>query len=104
MIEIQPICNNTFLLYGDRPKAKNLEDLMAFNRRIVELGSETGKPVVATCDAHFIDPEEEVFRRVLLASKEFEDADRELPLYFRTTEEKLEEFAYLGEEMPYEVA
>jgi DNA polymerase-3 subunit alpha (Gram-positive type) len=102
-LEIQPICNNTFLLYGDRPKAKNLEDLMAFNRRIVELGSETGKPVVATCDAHFIDPEEEVFRRVLLASKEFEDADRELPLYFRTTEEMLEEFAYLGEETAYEV-
>ncbi len=101
-LEIQPICNNNFMLYGDRPRAGNIDDLKDFNRRIVELGRETGKPVVATCDAHFIEPEEEIFRRILLFSKGFEDADRELPLYFRTTEEMLEEFGYLGEETAYE--
>ncbi len=102
-LEIQPICNNAFMMYGDRAKAKNTEDLKAFNRRIIELGKELGKPVVATCDAHFLDPEEEVFRRILLTSKEFDDADRELPIYFRTTEEMLEEFSYLGEDTAYEV-
>lgn len=102
-LEIQPICNNTFMLYGDRPKAKSIEDLKNFNRRIVELGKELGKPVVATCDAHFLEPEQEVFRHILLASKGFDDADRELPLYFRTTQEMLEEFSYLGEETAREV-
>ena len=102
-LEIQPLCNNTFMMYGDRAKARNPEDLKAFNRRIIELGEELGKPVVATCDAHFLDPEEEVFRHILLTSKEFEDADRELPIYFRTTEEMLEEFLYLGKEKAYEV-
>jgi DNA polymerase III subunit alpha, Gram-positive type len=102
-LEIQPICNNNFMLYGDRPKAKNPDDLQAFNRRIVELGQETCLPVVASCDAHFIEPEEEIFRRILLISKGFEDADRDLPLYYRTTEEMLDEFSYLGEETAYEV-
>ncbi len=102
-LEIQPLCNNFFMLDGERPKARNIDDLKAFNRRIIELGRETGKPVVATCDAHFLDPEEEIFRHILLTSKEFDDADRELPLYFRTTEEMLDEFTYLGEETAYEV-
>jgi DNA polymerase-3 subunit alpha (Gram-positive type) len=102
-LEIQPLCNNNFMLFGDRPKAKSIDDLKAFNSRVIELGRETGKPVVATCDAHFIEPEEEIFRRILLFAKGFEDADRELPLYFRTTEEMLEEFSYLGDETAYEV-
>ena len=102
-LEIQPICNNNFMLFGDRPKAKNSDDLQDFNRRIITLGRETGKPVVATCDAHFIEPEEEIFRRILLFSKGFEDANRPLPLFFRTTEEMLDEFSYLGEETAYEV-
>ncbi len=102
-LEIQPLCNNAFMLDSERPKAKSIEDLKAFNRRIIELGKETGKPVVATCDAHFLDPEEEVFRHILLTAKEFDDADRELPLYFRTTEEMLDAFSYLGEDTAYEV-
>ncbi|NLA85704.1 MAG: PHP domain-containing protein, partial [Clostridiales bacterium] len=102
-LEIQPICNNTFMLYGDRPKAKTIGDLQDFNRRIVALGRETGLPVVATCDAHFTEPEDEIFRRILLTSKGFEDAGRELPLYFRTTEEMLCEFDYLGEDTAFEV-
>jgi DNA polymerase-3 subunit alpha (Gram-positive type) len=102
-LEIQPLCNNTFMLHGERPKARSMEDLKNFNRRMVELGREVDRPVVATTDTHFLDPEHEVFRRVLLHAKEFSDADRELPLYFRTTEEMLEEFSYLGEETAYEV-
>jgi DNA polymerase-3 subunit alpha (Gram-positive type) len=102
-LEIQPLCNNAFMLYGEKPKARSLDDLRDFNRRVVELGREIGRPVAATCDAHFIDPEQEVFRHILLNSKGFEDANRELPLYFRTTEEMLDEFSYLGEETAYEV-
>ncbi|MCQ2451817.1 MAG: PolC-type DNA polymerase III [Oscillospiraceae bacterium] len=102
-LEIQPICNNRFMLRGENPKAANEEELRDMNRRVVELGQELGKPVVATCDVHFLDPEDEVFRHVLLAAKEFSDADEELPIYFRTTDEMLEEFAYLGEEKAYEV-
>jgi DNA polymerase III subunit alpha, Gram-positive type len=102
-LEIQPICNNNFMLYGDRPKANNTDDLKDYNRRIVALGQELNIPVAATCDTHFLDPEEEIFRRILLISKGYEDAERELPLYFRTTEEMLDEFSYLGEQKAYEV-
>ncbi len=102
-LEIQPIANNSFMLFGDRPKAKSTEELKDFNRRIVALGKEVGKPVVATTDAHFLEPEDEIYRRILLHSKGFEDADRDLPLYFRTTEEMLDEFAYLGPETAYQV-
>ena len=102
-LEIQPICNNSFMMYGERPKATSVEDLQDFNRRVVELGRELGKPVVATCDVHFMDPHEEVYRHILLFSKGFEDADRELPLYFRSTDEMLEEFSYLGETTAHEV-
>jgi len=102
-LEIQPLCNNAFMLYGDRPKAHSMEDLKNLNRRVVELGRELGKPVVATTDAHFLDPEHEIFRRILLHAKGFSDSDRDLPLYFRTTDEMLEEFSYLGRETAYEV-
>ncbi|HWP79874.1 MAG TPA: PolC-type DNA polymerase III [Candidatus Acidoferrum sp.] len=100
-LEIQPICNNRFLV--EQGRAEDDEELRGLNRRIVACGERTGKPVVATCDAHFLDPHEEQYRRILLAGQGYADADRPLPLYFRTTEEMLEEFAYLGEEKAREV-
>ncbi len=102
-LEIQPLCNNVFMLRGDKPRAGSEEDLRSFNRRVVELARELDKPVVATGDVHFLDPEDEIFRHVLLCAKEFEDADKPLPIYFRTTEEMLEEFAYLGPDTAREV-
>ncbi|MBQ2231072.1 MAG: PolC-type DNA polymerase III [Oscillospiraceae bacterium] len=96
-LEIQPICNNAFMLRGEKPKAKNEEELRDLNRRIVELGDELGKMTVATGDVHFLDPEDEIFRHILLTAKEFEDADKPLPIYFRTTDEMLEEFSYFGD-------
>lgn len=72
------------------------EELREFNRVIVRLGEELGKPVCATGDVHFLEPEDEVYRHIILASKKFRDANASLPIYFKTTEEMLEEFAYLG--------
>ena len=95
-LEIQPLCNNRFLIAEGR--AKDDEQLRDFNRRVLALGRKLGKPVVATGDVHFLEPEDEIFRHILLASKKFSDADRELPLYFKTTSEMLEEFSYLGAE------
>ena len=100
-LEIQPISNNRFLISEE--KAKDDEDLRNLNRKIVALGEKYNKPVVATCDAHFLNKEDEVYRQILLAGQKFKDFDRDIELYYRTTEEMLEEFSYLGEEKAYEV-
>ena len=102
-LEIQPLGNNAFMVESDRYSVQSMKELEDFNRRIVQLGEQFKKPVVATCDVHFLDPEDEVYRRIIMAGKGFKDADNQAPLYLRTTEEMLSEFAYLGEEKAYEV-
>ena len=103
-LEIQPLGNNEFMIESERvPSINSMEDIRNINRRIVELGEEYGKPVVATCDVHFLDPEDEVYRRIIMAGKGFEDADNQAPLYLRTTEEMLAEFEYLGSDKAEEV-
>ena len=95
--EIQPVGNNRFMIARDRtPAVASEEDLRNINREIVTLGEKFGKPVVATCDVHFLDPGNEVYRRIIMAGKGFDDADNQAPLFLRTTDEMLEEFAYLG--------
>ena len=102
-LEIQPLDNNRFMLDSDKYEAQTDEDLREYNRKIVRLGEELGKMVVATGDVHFLNPEDEVFRHILLATKGFDDADKKMPLYFRTTDEMLKEFSYLGQEKAYEI-
>ena len=106
-LEVQPISNNRFMLdvkkEGEEPVARDDEELRQFNKDIVALGEKLGKKVVATGDVHFLHPEDEIFRHILLAYKGFDDYDHENPLYFRTTNEMLDEFSYLGEEKAREV-
>ena len=101
-LEIQPLCNNAFMLRPDKhtgkPMVDSVEELKEFNRTILALGKEVDRPVCATGDVHFMDPQDEIYRHILLDSKGFDDCDEPLPIYFKTTEEMLEEFAYLGEE------
>ncbi len=103
-LEIQPEGNNRFMILSPKhPDIQSVEDIRNINRRIVKLGEQLHKPVVATCDVHFLDPEDEVYRRIIMAGKGFEDADEQAPLYLHTTEEMLEEFAYLGADKAREI-
>ena len=107
--EIQPIGNNAFMLRKDPnkedmfPTVQTEEDLININKKIVELGEKNNKLVVATCDSHFLNPEDEVYRRIIQSVQGFADAEHQAPLYFRTTEEMLNEFTYLGPEKAKEV-
>ena len=100
-LEIQPIVNNRFLIAEG--KAKDDEDLRRLNRRVVALGDRLGIPVCATCDAHFTNPEDDIYRQILQAGMKYSDYDHDSGLYYRTTKEMLEEFAYLGEDKAFEV-
>ncbi|MBQ4284197.1 MAG: PolC-type DNA polymerase III, partial [Lachnospira sp.] len=102
-LEIQPIGNNHFMIEKEDYYVKDEEDLRDLNRRIVALGEKFKKPVVATCDVHFLNPEDEVYRRIIMAGKGFDDADNQAPLYLHTTEEMLHEFDYLGEDKAFEI-
>ena len=100
-LEIQPLINNRFMITNGM--VKDEEGLRDYNRKIVALGETLGKPVVATCDAHYFDEEEALYRRIIMAGQDFKDAESGQGLYFRTTEEMLDEFMYLGEEKAFEV-
>ncbi len=103
-LEIQPLGNNHFMIEDQKlPQIQSDADLIKINEEIVRLGDELDKPVVATCDVHFLNPEDEIYRRIIMKGQGFNDADNQAPLYLRTTEEMLAEFQYLGEEKAYEV-
>lgn len=103
-LEIQPTGNNKFMINEEKIRNINsIEDIQEVNKRIVALGEQYNKPVVATCDVHFLDPGDEVYRRIIMAGKGFKDSDEQAPLYLRTTEEMLEEFRYLGSDKAEEV-
>ena len=102
-LEIQPVGNNAFMLRDSKSPVNSVEDIQDLNRQIVQLGEDFHKLVVATCDVHFLNPEDEIYRRIIMAGKGFSDADEQAPLYLRTTEEMLEEFQYLGSEKAEEI-
>ncbi|MDR0948883.1 MAG: PolC-type DNA polymerase III [Lachnospiraceae bacterium] len=103
-LEIQPVGNNQFLIASEKfPDITSTDDIRALNKRVVELGESYHKPVVATCDVHFLNPEDEIYRRIIMKGKGFTDADLQPPLYLHTTEEMLEEFSYLGSQKAQEV-
>ena len=105
-LEIQPNGNNAFMIDSDKSDHENIhsmEDIQEINKKICDLGEEFHKPVCATCDVHFLDPEDEVYRRIIMAGNGFKDADSQAPLYLRTTEEMLAEFEYLGSDKAREV-
>ena len=103
-LEIQPLGNNKFMIKDESIEmVETMDDLIEINKQIVKLGDDAGKPVVATCDVHFLNPEDEIYRRIIMAGKGFKDADEQAPLFLRTTEEMLEEFKYLGPKKAHEV-
>jgi DNA polymerase-3 subunit alpha (Gram-positive type) len=102
-LEIQPLGNNKFMIESEKHDIGSIKDLEDKNKEIVALGEKYHKLVVGTCDVHFLDPEDEVYRRIIMASKGFKDADNQAPLYLRTTEEMLKEFEYLGKEKAEEI-
>ena len=102
-LEVQPIGNNSFMIEKEDYYVKDEEDLRDLNRRVISLGEKFDKPVVATCDVHFLNPEDEIYRRIIMAGKGFDDADNQPPLYLHTTEEMLQEFDYLGNDKAYEI-
>ena len=102
-LEVQPIGNNRFMIDSDSCWVKDEQDLIDLNRKIIHLGEVFNKPVVATGDVHFMNPEDEVYRRIVMTQKGFDDADRQAPLYLRTTEEMLAEFEYLDADKAYEI-
>ena len=102
-LEIQPLGNDMFMLRDEKSTVNSVEDLMNINRKIVSLGEQFNKTVCATCDVHFLDPEDEIYRKILMAGQGFKDADDQAPLYLRTTNEMLAEFEYLGSDKAYEV-
>lgn len=102
-LEIQPLGNNEFLVHDNKSNIESVDDLKALNRRIVELGEKLGKPVCATCDAHYLNPEDEIYRSIIMAGRGFEDAEGEARLYFRTTDEMLAEFEYFGPDKAWEL-
>jgi len=102
-LEIQPLGNNAFMIESDRYAINSNTDLIEINKQIVQLGEQFNKPVIAACDVHFLDAEDEIYRRIIMAGKKFKDADNQPPLYLRTTQEMLDEFQYLGSEKAEEV-
>ncbi|MCR5388045.1 MAG: PolC-type DNA polymerase III [Lachnospiraceae bacterium] len=102
-LELQPLGNNAFMVRDPKIPINSMDEIKEINKKILKLGDDFGKPVCATCDVHFLNPEDEVYRRIIMAGNGFADADDQAPLYFRTTDEMLKEFDYLDPERAYEI-